>query len=522
MSPGKTRVLFSVFILFLLSMGVIRAQGGLLENGATVSDKLSAATPQILYIFNGNAGEIATIHALGWGFGFQPTLTLLGPTGQLAFNSGDALNPLSNDARVTVRLPQPGAYSLLVGSTTPVDATFTLSLQIRPASLSIPLGESLIIDLVPGAILQTYSIEANPGGTSDVVIEATTPGFNFSTLLSDPSGKVIAALDGNLARAVFTLPAAAGAYELFVAPVDPNSTGAVRIARGAGSTAPVISQPQQPQQPSQPSQPVATEEVGSSSIPANQCVAVAGGSVNVRSGPGTDFGIVGTLSPGGFLVVTGQYQGWYTGPFQGVSGWVAGSVTSLQGPCGNVPVVQPPAGPSQPQQPAQPSGPAPTSTSTPPPPPTTAPGQPTSTPTTPPPPPPPTATFTPTSAVQTAPPDADSLNWTLDRNAGGQFSDAVSFPSGDTTDRIRVTVDGLNNQPPNNFRRFQFTLVCTGTNTQNLGWGTGGPSAGTGLSCGGSLQQVFTNDSNQLFINVRITSGDPSYVQYTIIATRID
>lgn len=124
--------------------------------------------------------------------------------------------------------------------------------------------------------------------------------------------------------------------------------------------------------------------------------------------------------------------------------------------------------------------------------------------------------------MPTAPPDADQLNWTLDRNAGGQFSDAVSFPSGDTTDRIRVTVDGLNNQPPNNFRRFQFTLVCTGTNTQNLGWGTGGPAAGTGLSCGGSLQQVFTNDSNQLFINVRITSGDPSYVQYTIIATRID
>jgi hypothetical protein len=108
----------------------------------------------------------------------------------------------------------------------------------------------------------------------------------------------------------------------------------------------------------------------------------------------------------------------------------------------------------------------------------------------------------------------------LNRDAGGQYSNSVSSPTGDTTDRIRITVAELFNQPPNNTRRFNITMVCTGTGTENLRWGTGGPSSPANLVCGGSVSIFHTNDSNQTFLNVNM-QGDGN-VNYTLVATRTD
>jgi len=146
----KKKALVMMCLLMLAGIiGMAQAQGGIINYGQTVTDKLDVNTPQVLYTFNGNAGEVVTAYILGWGQGFQPTLTILGPTGQLAFNAGDSLTPMTGDARITVRLPQQGAYSLLVGAADTNMNTYTLSMQLLPANISTTLTAPIDLQIPP-------------------------------------------------------------------------------------------------------------------------------------------------------------------------------------------------------------------------------------------------------------------------------------------------------------------------------------------------------------------------------------
>ncbi len=81
-----------------------------------------------------------------------------------------------------------------------------------------------------------------------------------------------------------------------------------------------------------------------------------------------------------------------------------------------------------------------------------------------------------------------------------------------------MTIGNLFNQPPNNARDVNITLVCNGTGTENLQWGTGGPNSPTPHGCGSSANVFHTDDSNQTFIYITIPGGSTSYVNYTLIA----
>jgi hypothetical protein len=75
---------------------------------------------------------------------------------------------------------------------------------------------------------------------------------------------------------------------------------------------------------------------------------VAGDGVNLRRGPGTDFGVAGTLSAGDAPAVTGQAQGadgfvWWN---LDNGNWVRSDVVTEDGPCDSVPVVGAPAPPA--------------------------------------------------------------------------------------------------------------------------------------------------------------------------------
>jgi uncharacterized protein YraI len=77
---------------------------------------------------------------------------------------------------------------------------------------------------------------------------------------------------------------------------------------------------------------------------------VASITVNVRSGPGTNYPVIGSLSPGNSLLVTGQNeQGtwWQVQPVEGPIGWVAASVVEARDVEG-IPIAQapPPAAPT--------------------------------------------------------------------------------------------------------------------------------------------------------------------------------
>jgi len=68
---------------------------------------------------------------------------------------------------------------------------------------------------------------------------------------------------------------------------------------------------------------------------------------NIRSGPGTNFSVVGRVDPGTQLVVIGRYADWWQILYNGAPAWIAGIVVTTSNTEG-VPVVVPPPSPIPP------------------------------------------------------------------------------------------------------------------------------------------------------------------------------
>jgi hypothetical protein len=110
--------------------------------------------------------------------------------------------------------------------------------------------------------------------------------------------------------------------------------------------------------------PTAQSQPGASAPPATDCIVTAatGGAINVRRGPGTIYPVVGSLSGSQTAPVIGRLNNnsWYQISYNGQAAWVGSTVVTLVGNCGNVPIVQAPALPTQaattqPTQPGQPT-----------------------------------------------------------------------------------------------------------------------------------------------------------------------
>lgn len=500
-----TRCIGLLLIVALWAIpSVVMAQGGIITYGETRTDTLSDAAPQVLYALNGNIGEVVTVYVLGATDAFQPSVTILGPTGQLAFSSSDALSPIANDARTTVRLPQTGGYSILVGSANAGFGSYTIAVRLTTPGISTQLGaEPVVLNIPPGGQSQAFTVAASPNADTPITVASATPNFIYSVQISAPDGRIIFALDGAIPSINVVLPASTEPYTIVVKASNATDSGTLSISQGGTipSTIPSTTDGGNPA-------PVVTEEVGSAGAPpSDQCSVIAGpGGVNIRSGPGTDYSAIGGLAPNAFLVVNGQNNGWYTGPTNFGIGWVAGSVVTLSGPCNNLAFVEAPPLPVATTAPvatqAEPTA-------------TTANNNPTPTtennnnPT-------PTYTPTATEAAQIAAIDNDH-NMTADRDSGGTFSNDVSYPNGDTSDRVRLTIDNLTNQTPNNYREMSILVTCFGEGAENLTWGTGGPTSNSSKKCNEALATQHTNDSNQTYININLPSE--GYVTYTIIVT---
>lgn len=497
MKHPKLKIL--ILLLAMLSLGsIVSAQGNVVTYGETRTEVLSPEAPQAFYTLQGNAGDVLTVYALGWGVGFKPSITILGPSGQIAFTATDPLTPMTNDARATALLTMPGTYTILVGGATPTLGNVTISIQNTAPTIAGSIDASPVtIDITPDGVSLAFSATGSPDSATPVTISSSTPDFMFSGYIMAPDGRIINAFDGITSAFTASLPPSAEAYTIVVQASDPAQGGTLTMAKGVASatstTTDVV--------------PAATEEVtaGGNQPPANECAAVAGANgTNVRTGPGTEYDILRIMRPGEYLIVTGQNSGWYT---DGV-GWVAASVVNITGPCDSIGVAN------------VTNAPAPTETPIPP---TVDNTQPTATYTatletvqvTP--------TYTPTATATTAAPiaviDSDVINFTIDRDNGGTFNNDVSSPEGDTTDRVRITIDNLSNQTPNNFREFTIIVTCIGGESANLRWGTGGPSSPNSRGCNESITATHTNDSNQTFVNIAMEG--PGYVQYAISAAII-
>ena len=137
----------------------------------------------------------------------------------------------------------------------------------------------------------------------------------------------------------------------------------------------------------------------------------------------------------------------------------------------------------------------------------------------------PSATFTPSYTPTTppppptAPPDANfnsPLNIPLDSTAS--VTDFVSFPGGDTEDRVRWDITGMNPNAALSGGRARLILAvsCFGTGTQNIQFFTGGQT----FSCGQTIvDREVTYDSRTGQVTISAVGGENTYVQWVLTGT---
>ena len=445
--------LLLTLLMLVAAVGVSAQGGGSLVYGSAQVGTLSQSAPLVFYSFPATAGDLIAVDVLSLTPGFDPSVSLLSPSQQqIAANDNNPQAGGALDAHLSRRLESDGVYALLVGGVNGSTGDFVIKLNGQPAGAptTLPLGVPSVADFTLNPQAQVINIPADPGASTQLELSADPSTFPFIARVFGPDGALLASLTG-LPQSSLSLPPGTGNTTLVLQPLSPESLGIVRLATGGASTS-----------SSGPAQPAPTQPIVTGPAPTGFCNVSSGGTVNLRSGPGTNFGTVGQLNPGTFLPVVGVStdRGWYAVTYNNQQVWVSNTVVVLNGPCSNLPTVQGPA--------IQPPGPtftptgtgtqaqatstlAVTTTATQPGP--TQPG-PTLTST------PPAPTLTPTTSAPVAPPDND-YQVQLDRNNGGSFSQVISYPDGDTSDRISVRV--ANFDSVNTFARFNVTLVCSGT-----------------------------------------------------------
>jgi hypothetical protein len=508
------RIIISVLFGLLLLGSTAFAQGNQINYGDTVLGTLDSNSPVGFYTFRGAAGDRVTIQVIG--IGIDPAASLNAPNQQqLINNDNDA--PGSTDAFISYNLPQNGIYSILVSSVTGDSGQFLIRLNGQPA----PQGQALtnqpvLVDIAAGPQAQVFTMSADPAAPTTLSLSTPSPDFSFGAVIRDMNGRIIALVTASTAFN-FTLPPGQGTYTVEVTPSDPARTGQVNIGLGEVAAVPA---------------PLATEEADVPPAPvdaADVCMVAAQGSasVNVRSGAGTEFEVIGQLDPGTRVPVTGVMGTWYQIELPNIgTGWVRRDVVTGFGPCDIVPVLD---------ENQQVAPPAMTEEEAPPPitptytptfaqegvaPPTYTPTQaqqlvePTMTPTivqeq--------TATYTPTTPVQSAPPDGNyALVIPLDSTTS--VTDFVSYPEGDREDRVSWRVNGLNaNAALSGGRaRLVISVSCFGTGTDNITFSTGGQT----YSCGQTIyDREVTFDSNTGSVTITAVGGDNTYVQWVVTGT---
>lgn len=484
------------------------AQPNTLAYGDRVTGALSAAAPSAFYSFDGTAGDLVALRAVSLSPDLQVSLTVLSASGPLAFSTSDAATPTVGDSSLTLRLAQSGSFQIFVGSVTGAEGNFAVLLDKIDTSAPTPLPLDQVVEVAfaPGSLAQAYSLTTSGANPTTLIINNVSSDFLFTAWVFDAEGILVAALtSADIQNGALTFALTDGSYEVVIVPLDSQAQGIVTLSVA----------PQAAVQPVAP--PAATAPSGSA--PAGVCsVTPANNAVNVRSAPTENASIIGSLPVGTFAPADARTEsGWYRITLNGQQGWVAGFVVVTNGDCSALPYVDAPppsatedvsgqggqvtqAPPTATEQGNQQTAPTATQEQQ---------QQATE------PPPPPTAT----TAVQEAPADAN-FNAPLDVPLDGTAfsSDFVSFPTGDTEDRVRYSVTGLNPNValPGGAANLQIIASCTGTGTENIEFFTGGRTYG----CGDIVfQQLVSFDSNTGTITIRAIGGSATYVQWTLTAS---
>jgi uncharacterized protein YraI len=324
-------ILTGLLLAAFASLSLAAAQGVVtLTYGSASVGTLSEAAPAALYVFTGSAGDLVTVQVRGITPGMSPTVTLLGSAQQAMGNDDfDPFDLSGRSARVTARLTQPGAYSVLVSGT---PGEFLISLDSR-TSAPQPLlpGTPTQVGFASGAGIQYFSFNTDPSAQTSLQIVSLN-GSDFRFDLFDGSGRLVTVVDGGVLSVCYSLPSGGSLYEMSIVPGSPAADGQYSVGLVSGACAAAALSPAE------------TPEVDANLPPAQLpglCTASSQTNTNIRSGPGTEFSVIGTLAAGEGIEVTGQTSnGWYAVRRANLQGYVAMDVVRVAGPCAGLPVTQ--------------------------------------------------------------------------------------------------------------------------------------------------------------------------------------
>lgn len=507
--------------LVIVPSSLVAAQGQTLSYGDALIYSTSQDSPFGFFNFQGQENDVVTIQVMSLTPGFAPSVSVNDPTQQqVAVSAVDPLSP--GMARVSVQLETSGFYTILVGG-----------IGVGQFSMRVDGMPGTVVDTVTDAPLALSSspliipVMADPAQAQQVTVSATPEEVAFSAVLRNEEGMVVSTANGSGESAVMmTIPAGDMSYTLIIFAADPAAGGEVSV-----SISPLGTAPDTDTSTDSASTPVPTEVVTDATCQ----VTSPGNNINVRSGPGTNYSVIASLAFGESFPVLGENSGWYAVQLpNGSTGWVAMSVVQTTGDCSTVGFYEftgetapPPQTteevdqsgqtgqatatytPTSVQQQGQPTTVPPTATSAP------QQDQPTTAP--------PTATYTPTYTPTTEPaaqvaPDDSNYAFVLELDTTDSLIDFVSYPDGDTEDRVSYRVTGLNPNVAFSGGRAQLTISisCFGNNTDQIEVFADGRTYGCGDTV---VDRIVNADSNSGGVRVTAIGGTGTYVQWVLTGT---
>ncbi|MFN8561866.1 MAG: CARDB domain-containing protein [Anaerolineae bacterium] len=250
----------------------------------------------------------------------------------------DGLSSLSADASFA----DAGDYIIEVSGENGGTGQFVLSLQ-PGAALPEPVeltANTPVADTVGSQTpVRLYRFASTPDDALTLTVVSESPDVGvLISLFDEDASKTIASSDATLGGVAYRLPRQERHFRLDIRAGGADDIAFTICLGNCDSGLPARGTNSQPSV-----EVVQTPEI----VPTSCTVASAtGGSINIRSGPGTQYAVIGNLAAGGSLPVLGQLAGggWYQVSINGQTGWAAASVTRLDGECDSLPMVAAPAG----------------------------------------------------------------------------------------------------------------------------------------------------------------------------------
>jgi len=351
---GWSAVAVWLSVLALLTFGgwgSALAQGTApIQIGQNATGAITAEASSAPFALTANAGDTATIQVLAISANFAPNFRVLNAAGVEVLNvpNPDGKAILSGN----VAFNDSGIYTIVVGGENGSTGQFVLSLQAGaplPPPTALVLNQPIMAMVGAEAPVQLYRFDTTSlGAVTVAVLSQTADAGPLVTLYDESAGKTIASNGAGVVGVAYQLPAAGHAYRVEVRANGSGDTsfliclgtcsGSLLVGNGnaAATAIPTVAAP------------AVTPEVSSAGCSA---ASSAGGSVNLRSGPGTQYAILSTLPLGQTVPVIGVWTGgsWYEVNVSGQVFWVGGSVVSLSGDCSTLPrVTAPPNAPLAP------------------------------------------------------------------------------------------------------------------------------------------------------------------------------